>query len=112
MLRTLDIQNVALIDRLSIDFSKNLNVLSGETGAGKSIIIDALSFVLGIRANKGLIKQGTDFMKVVAVFTTPFVLEVQNLLAELDVEYEDEIIISRKLTKDGRGDLRINGNIM
>ena len=112
MLRTLDIQNVALIDRLSIDFSKNLNVLSGETGAGKSIIIDALSFVLGIRANKGLIKQGTDFMKVVAVFTTPFVLEVQNLLAELDVEYEDEIIISRKLTKDGRGDLRINGNIV
>ena len=63
MLKTLDIENVALIDKVSLDFSSNLNVLSGETGAGKSIIIDSLNFVLGGKANKNLIKQNFDFTK-------------------------------------------------
>ena len=112
MLNVLDIQNVALIDKVSLDFSANLNVLSGETGAGKSIIIDSLNFVLGGKANKSLIKQGCDFMKVVASFSAPFITEIKNILEELDVEYDDEIVVSRKLTKEGKGDLRVNGVIV
>ena len=112
MLKTLDIENVALIDKVSLEFSSNLNVLSGETGAGKSIIIDSLNFVLGGKANKNLIKQNSDFMRVVACFSAPFISEVANILEEFDIEYDDEIVVSRKLTKDGKGDLRINGVIV
>ena len=112
MLKTLDIENVALIDKVSLDFSSNLNVLSGETGAGKSIIIDSLNFVLGGKANKNLIKQNSDFMRVVACFSAPFISEVANILEEFDIEYDDEIVVSRKLTKDGKGDLRVNGTIV
>lgn len=112
MLKTLDIENVALIDKVSLEFSSNLNVLSGETGAGKSIIIDSLNFVLGGKANKNLIKQNSDFMRVVACFSAPFISEVANVLEEFDIEYDDEIVVSRKLTKDGKGDLRVNGVIV
>ena len=112
MLKTLDIENVALIDKVSLDFSSNLNVLSGETGAGKSIIIDSLNFVLGGKANKNLIKQNSDFMRVIACFSAPFISEVANILEEFDIEYDDEIVVSRKLTKDGKGDLRVNGVIV
>ena len=112
MLKTLDIENVALIDKVSLEFSSNLNVLSGETGAGKSIIIDSLNFVLGGKANKNLIKQNSDFMRVVACFSAPFISEVANILEEFDIEYDDEIVVSRKLTKDGKGDLRVNGVIV
>lgn len=112
MLKTLDIQNVALIDNLNLSFDKGLTVLSGETGAGKSIIIDALNFVMGAKANKGLIKQGKDFMKVTACFSAPFINEVVEFLQEFDIEYEDEIVLSRKLTTDGKSDLRINGVVI
>ena len=112
MLKSLDIQNVALIDNLSIDFSSNLTVMTGETGAGKSIIIDSLCFVLGEKANKGLIKQGRDFMKVIASFSSPFVKEVEIFLNENDIDFDDEIVLSRKLTTDGKGELRINGAVV
>ena len=112
MLKSLDIQNVALIDNLNLSFDKGFTVLSGETGAGKSIIIDALNFVMGAKANKGLIKQGKDFMKVTACFSAPFINEVVEFLQEFDIEYEDEIVLSRKLTTDGKSDLRINGVVI
>lgn len=110
MLRTLAINNVALIDNLSIDFENNLNVLSGETGAGKSIIIDALSFVLGARTSKTLIKEGSDFMKVTAMFMPPFPNEVQNIFDDYEIEYEDGIVISRKISIDGKSEIKINGS--
>lgn len=109
MLKTLEIQNVALIEKLNIDFSEKLNVLSGETGAGKSIIIDALNFVIGGKANKSLIKQGQTFMKVNAIFTAPFSQEILNFLNENDIEFDDEILISRKMSVDGKNDIKVNG---
>lgn len=111
MLKNIKIENVALIDKLEIDFCKNLNVLSGETGAGKSIIIDALNFVIGGKALKSLIKQGCSYMKVQAVFSCPKVKEVKDVLLDFDAynEDEDDIIITRKMQTDGRVDTKVNG---
>ena len=108
MLKNLEIQNVALIDNLNIDFSPNMNVLSGETGAGKSIIVDALNFVIGAKPNKTLIKQGKTFMKVQALFISPFSEEVLSLLNEYDIEDKEELLIMRKLSSDGKGDIKLN----
>ncbi len=110
MLKCLEIKNVALIDNLNINFFQGLNVLSGETGAGKSIIIDALNFVIGSKANKSLIKQGQEVMKVTAVFTAPFSDYVIKILNEYDIEVEDDLIISRKMTIDGKSDIKVNGS--
>lgn len=109
MLKNLEIQNVALIDNINIEFSPNLNVLSGETGAGKSIIVDALNFVIGAKSNKTLIKQDKPFMKVQALFVSPFNSEILNLLSEYDIEDTEELLIMRKLNIDGKSDIRING---
>ena len=109
MLKSLEIKNVALIDNLNIEFSPNLNVLSGETGAGKSIIIDALNFVIGGKVVKSLIKQGQSFMKVNAIFLAPFSNSVINLMQEYDIEFDEEILISRKATVEGKNDIKING---
>ena len=109
MLRTLDIENVALIDHLTLELGSGLNVLSGETGAGKSIIIDSLNFVLGGKADKHLISQGKDFMRVSALFEGDL---SQTLRAEMLAQGFDDceqIVISRKFATDGRGDIRING---
>lgn len=109
MLKSLEIKNVALIDNLSIEFSPNLNVLSGETGAGKSIIIDALNFVIGGKVTKSLIKQGQSFMWVKAMFLAPFSDLVIKLMQEYDIEVEEEILISRKVTVEGKNDIKVNG---
>lgn len=109
MLKTLDIENVALIDKLSIDFSSKFTVLSGETGAGKSIIIDALNFVLGGKTNKNLIKQNEKRMRVSALFSGNFTKEAQTVLKEYGIDFDDEVIISRTLFNDGKGEMRING---
>ena len=109
MLSNLSIQNVALIDSLSIDFSPSLNVLSGETGAGKSIIIDSLNFVLGSKPVKTLIKQGCVFMKVTASFLPPFSNEVKNVLISYDFDVEEDIIISRVYYVDGKSSIKVNG---
>ena len=109
MLKNLQISNVALIDNLSIDFDSRLNVLSGETGAGKSIVIDSLNFVIGSKISKTLIKQDKSFMKVQALFIGNFSIQLKSLLEALGVEFEDEILLYRKLTIDGKNDCKING---
>lgn len=110
MLIRLKIKNIALIDECVIDFQNGLNTLTGETGAGKSIIIDSLNFVLGARGDKGLIKSGTDGAKVEAVFDTESE-ETLSLLEELGFERENTIILSRTLNVSGKNECRINGEI-
>lgn len=111
MLQTLKIKNVALIKELEIDFEKGFNVLLGETGAGKSIIFDALNFVLGAKADKGLLRTGEEMMRVDAVFTNLCIGAVKELM-ELGAleELADEISLTRTLDVSGKSTARINGN--
>lgn len=108
MLQSLTIKNIALIDSLTIELGVGLNVLTGETGAGKSLIIDSLSLLLGEKADRGLISYGENFASVEAVFHTELE-EVLNKLEEFGLERENTIIISRKLSQDGKNECRVNG---
>ena len=110
MLETLQIDNIALIEKLEISFFKGLNILSGETGAGKSIIIDSLNFVLGTRADKSLISYGKDMAKVSAFFDISDSPRVRDILAGMDIECDgDELVLTRIMTDAGKNTCRING---
>ena len=109
MLNSLQIKNIAIIDSLEINFEKGLNVLSGETGAGKSIIIDSLNFVLGKRADKTLISYGKDSAQVVAFFDISDCKKAQDILKEYDIDSDDELMIKRTMTQDGKNTCNING---
>lgn len=111
MLAQLTIENIALIDKLELELKEGLNILSGETGAGKSIIIDSLNFVLGERADKTLIRYGTDYAVVQAVFSEYDTVEVHKYLDDIGIECEDILIVRRKMTPDGKNECRINGRI-
>ncbi|MBE5781530.1 MAG: DNA repair protein RecN, partial [Clostridiales bacterium] len=111
MLKSINIQNIALIEALSLDFGRGLNVLSGETGAGKSILIDAVNLVLGERADRELIRRGTDRASVEAYFSCDDV-RVREALNEIGIEADDEVVLSRELTASGRNIARINGTLV
>ena len=109
MLKSLSVRNVVLIDSLNLEFSGGLSVFSGETGAGKSILLDSLGLLLGNRADSGLIRSGADKLTVSGVFeladkNNPFFC----LCAENDIEVDDEIIIKRSLTIDGKSKILLN----
>lgn len=108
MLQSLTIKNIALIDNLTIDLSTGFNVLTGETGAGKSLIIDSLALLLGEKADKGLISYGANFASVEAVFETNsnYILDK---LEEFGLDKENTIVIFRKLSIDGKNECRVNG---
>lgn len=108
MLRTLTIKNIALITFAEIDWGQGLNILIGETGAGKSIIIDSLNFVLGERADKSLIREGEEEAWVEAEFDEINNI-TQEILKEYEIDFEDGLILSRKMTLDGKNVCRING---
>ncbi len=110
MLQSLYIQNIALIEKLEIEFERGLNCLTGETGAGKSIIIDSIGFVLGARSSKDLIRTGAESCKVVSTFSQSSD-RIQEKLSEYGVGFEEDgtLIISRELTIAGRNSCRING---
>lgn len=109
MLEQLKIKNVAVIDELSVSFGEGLSVLTGETGAGKSIIIDSINMILGERANKDLVRGGTDCARVEAVFE--MTEELRGVLSENDIDCDDDsVIISRKISSDGKSSARINGS--
>lgn len=108
MLSNLQIENIAVIKRASIDFENGFNVMTGETGAGKSIVIDSLNAILGERTSRELIRSGADSASVCAEFQNVGD-NVKNELEKLGIEKDDTLIVSRKLTPDGKNVCRING---
>ena len=109
MLSLLHIENIAVIERSDISFDRGFNVLTGETGAGKSIVIDAISAILGERAYRDMIRTGTEKASVRAVFT-----DVPKLpwFADNGVEYDSETVIQREIYLDGRNVCRVNGSLV
>jgi DNA repair protein RecN (Recombination protein N) len=117
MLRSLDIRDVLIIDRLVLDLGPGLNVLTGETGAGKSILLDALGFVLGWRGRAEVVRQGAAQGEVTAAFDLPPGHGARSVLAEAGIEAGDELILRRSSTADGRktafvNDRRVSGEVL
>ena len=117
MLRSLDIRDMLIIDRLSLAFQPGLNVLTGETGAGKSILLDSLGFVLGWRGRAELVRAGADKGEVTAVFDLPPGHAARSVLEEAGIEAEDELILRRVNFADGRktawvNDRRVSGEVL
>ena len=110
MLVNLKIKNIALISEANVDFKKGFTVITGETGAGKSLLIDSLNFVLGQRADKTLIKHGQPYARVDAVFEVDvFHEKIQEFFHILGIEAEDTVRISRSMSLEGKNECRING---
>lgn len=113
MLDSLKIKNIALINEATVNFNNGLNILTGETGAGKSIIIDALTFVLGERADKSLIKNGCEFAKVEAVFNIEEMNDaIIDFFKQIDIGPESTIIITRNINLQGKNECRVNGEVV
>ncbi len=117
MLRTLDIRDMLIIDRLELEFQPGLNVLTGETGAGKSILLDSLGFVLGWRGRAELVRQGAAQGEVSAVFDLPGGHPAHQILEEAGLPSGDELILRRVNLADGRktawvNDRRCSGEVL
>lgn len=110
MLKSLQIENIAIIEKCEIKFDLGLNVLTGETGAGKSIIIDSINAVLGERTSKELIRTGANSAKVVALFEN-IGASVKAALKSIDIPCEDDntLLVQRTINADGKNNCRING---
>lgn len=110
MLKTLTVWNFALLEHVQVEFEAGLNILTGETGAGKSILIDSLGAILGHRVSADAIRTGCDWLRVEAVFILEQQEELRKLLKEMAVNLEgDELIITRQITRNGRSTVLING---
>ena len=111
MLQSLRVWNFALLEEVAIEFGAGLNILTGETGAGKSILIDALGAILGQRVSADTIRSGADALRVEAVFSLDENdAGLRTLLAEQEVECEDDLIILRKVARTGKGAILVNGS--
>ena len=109
MLNLLHIENIAVIESADISFDRGFNVLTGETGAGKSIVIDAISAILGERAYRDMIRTGANKASVRAIFT-----EVPELswFSDNGVAYDSETVIQREIYLDGKNVCRVNGSLV
>jgi DNA repair protein RecN (Recombination protein N) len=117
MLRGLDIRDMLIIDHLSLEFSSGLNVLTGETGAGKSILLDSLGFVLGWRGRADLVRSGQDQGEVSALFDLGQTHPARAVLQKAGIPIEDELIVRRVNSRDGRktawiNDRRVSGEVL
>lgn len=112
MLKTLCIENIAVIEKADIEFSKGFNVLTGETGAGKSIVVDSINAILGERTSKELVRAGSEYAFVTAYFED-INSEVKQKLNEFDLPCEDDgtLMLSRKISAQGKSTCRINGSV-
>src|SRR5688572_4337094 len=108
MLTHLSIRNILLLKTCEIDFTDGLNVLTGETGAGKSILLDALGLVLGERSDTGLVRSGETSASVSAEFTVSADHPVMALLRELELEADGIVILRRSLAADGKSRAFVN----
>lgn len=111
MLAQLSIFNFAIIKQLEIDFRSGLNILSGETGAGKSILINALNLILGGRAAADLIRSGCREARVEALFTIPQNEKIEELMSEAGFPFDGEVLIKRSIFRAGRNKVNINGSL-
>lgn len=113
MLQELTIENLAIIDHLSLNFSDQMTVLTGETGAGKSIIIDAVGLLVGGRGSQELIRKGEGSLKVQGQFEISDQVVIEDVLNELGVEIADgTLVIQREINRNGRNIIRVNGTLM
>jgi DNA repair protein RecN (Recombination protein N) len=110
VLAALQIKNLAIAEDVQVVFSKGLNVITGETGTGKSLIIDALSLLLGSKADVDLIRTGEAAARVEGIFEVDDHDDLLGLLREAGIEAEGQLVISRELRREGRGLVRVNGN--
>lgn len=108
MLKSLSIKNIAVIESVSVDFSDGFNILTGETGAGKSIIIDSLNLLKGERAQKNIIRNGELKARVDGIFDISS-RQAQELSELLGIDVEEELLVSREITAEGKSSARING---
>ena len=108
MLRELQVRNLALIESLRIPFSSGLTVVTGATGAGKSIVVDSLMLLSGTRANAELIRTGSESMSVTGVFDTPTDRQVVQLLEEKGIDRLDETVVRREVSREGRNRVYVN----
>lgn len=110
MLKTLDIENIAVIENASVDFSGGLNVLTGETGAGKSIVVDSINAIMGERTSRELVRYGADNAYVSAYFDD-ICDSALNKLKEFDIELEEDnsLLITRKISANGKSLCKVNG---
>lgn len=108
MIESLLIQNFAIIDQLEIEFLNNMTVLTGETGAGKSIIIDAIGQLLGNRTQLGFIKSGCQKAFIEGVFNIENNVEVRQRLEEYDFEYDEKLVVSKSFQTDGKTVIKMN----
>ena len=110
MLKTLTVWNFALLEHVEINFDAGLNILTGETGAGKSILIDALGAVLGHRLSADVIRTGCDWLRVEAIFDIAGETRLHELLAEQAIDDEDDsLIVTRQITTKGKNVILVNG---
>lgn len=111
MLKTLDIENIAVIEKARIEFSSGFNVLTGETGAGKSIVVDSINAILGERTSRELVRSGSAYAFVSALFTeiNPAVKAKLNDLG-FSAEEDDSLLLTRRISRDGKSQCRINGH--
>jgi DNA repair protein RecN (Recombination protein N) len=114
MLMHLSVKNIALIDEINLDFDKGFNIMTGETGAGKSIIIDAVNLILGERADRDLIQTGKNFALVEAIFDIRKQAAIGDFLGQFGIEMESDgtLLLMRELTANGRNICRINGRMV
>lgn len=108
MLKSLEIKDYALIDHINVEFGKGLNIITGETGAGKSILIDAMSLLLGERASTDVIRKGTQKSFVEGIFNAANNKKVKSLLEENEIEFQPELIIRREISLKGSNRCFVN----